>query len=251
MLDRNRPQIGFEMTASKPPEDQRAASAEPSPSQRPNPVRHNVKSKTLGGVLLAVFVAVYAFAQPLLNERLGWQLPGIERLVGDAAAPVDAGVERQVMERAQSPTGRDVESSEPLLGPQLPGGLLHGILVDQGNDRFRSPEGLLYVRGSQEGHRLKHLERHTVDDPGRPGRHGVFDGGMQGALMTIDKAYRKAKTGVQTSVEEEDGRTIYTVDMGTRVGFVGGSEGQRRRNPMARRVRLVLEQNRVITAYPI
>lgn len=52
-----------------------------------------------------------------------------------------------------------------------------------------------------------------------------------------------------TKVDHE--RTIYQVDMGGRVGFVGGREGERKGNPIARRVLLVLEGNRVITAYPL
>jgi hypothetical protein len=128
---------------------------------------------------------------------------------------------------------------------------LYGLLSDQGGKRYLSPAGLLYVPGSQEGHRLRHVERHVTDDPTRPGSHGVFDGGMPGALATIDQAYVKAQSGAQTTKREEDGRTIYTVDLGSRIGFVGGSEGKRRRNPMARRVRIVLDKNRVITAYPM
>ncbi|KAA5543833.1 hypothetical protein FYK55_11735 [Roseiconus nitratireducens] len=120
-----------------------------------------------------------------------------------------------------------------------------------GADRYRSPEGLLYTPGSAEGHRLEHLRRHTIDQPERPGPHGVFDGGMLGALQTIDSAYAKSKRGIQTTKRTDQGRTIYTVDLGHRVGFVGGREGQRRRHPMARRVRLVLEDARVITAYPL
>jgi hypothetical protein len=129
--------------------------------------------------------------------------------------------------------------------------LRYGLLVDEGGDRYRSPAGLLYTRGSQEGHRLKHLERHVVDDPSRPGSHGVFDGGMEGALATVDLAYKRALAGAKTTKQEEDGRVIYTVDLGKRVGFVGGSDGKRRKHPMARRVRLVLDRDRVITAYPM
>lgn len=131
------------------------------------------------------------------------------------------------------------------------GELRYGLLVDEGGERYRSPAGLLYTRGSQEGHRLKHLERHVVDDPSRPGPHGVFDGGMEGALATVDLAYQRALAGAKTTKQEEDGRVIYTVDLGKRVGFVGGSDGKRRKHPMARRVRLVLDQDRVITAYPM
>ncbi|TWU49600.1 hypothetical protein [Rubripirellula reticaptiva] len=129
--------------------------------------------------------------------------------------------------------------------------LEYGILREVSRDRFVSPAGLLYTPGSAEGHRLEHLRRHTEDDPGRPGSHGVFDGGMEGALTTIDRAFDRAKKKQKTTTTVDDGRTVYTVDMGGRVGYVGGRDGNRRRKPMARRVRLVVEGNRVITAYPM
>ena len=74
---------------------------------------------------------------------------------------------------------------------------------------------------------------------------------MAGALTTIDLAYERAKTGQRTTTEVDRDRIIYTVDLGKRVGYVGGSEGQRRGHPMARRVRLVLEGNHVVTAFPM
>ena len=128
---------------------------------------------------------------------------------------------------------------------------MYGLLREVALDRYLSPAGLLYTRGSAEGHRLEHLRRHTKDDPGRPGKHGVFDGQMEGALKTVDQAYERAKTGQRTTEKRDKARTIYTVDMGKRVGYVGGREGNRKRKPMARRVRLVLEGTRVITAYPL
>ena len=88
-----------------------------------------------------------------------------------------------------------------------------------------SPAGLQYTPGSAEGHRLKHLERHTKDQPSRPGSHGVFDGGMEGALKTVDRAYEKAKKGTQTTTKKDKGRTVYTVTMSGRVGYVGGRDG--------------------------
>jgi hypothetical protein len=128
---------------------------------------------------------------------------------------------------------------------------LHGILREISKDRFLSPAGLVYGPGSAEGHRLEHLRRHVEDDPGRAGSHGVFDGGMEGALTTIDGAYQRALSGQRTTTRSDGPRTIYTVDLGKRVGYVGGSEGQRRGNPMARRVRLVLEGNYFVTAFPL
>lgn len=151
-------------------------------------------------------------------------------------------------DRNSSSTTRDAVAVS--LGTSDPS-LKFGLLREMQPDRFISPAGLLYTPGSAEGHRLKHLERHTVDQPGRPGKHGVFDGGMGKALSVIDQAYTKAKANVRTTKSTDQGRIVYTVDMGKRIGFIGGRDGNQRRKPMARRVRLILDGNRVITAYPM
>ncbi len=158
----------------------------------------------------------------------------------------------QPVERSSAtPTSKPLSSVEenPLVAES--GELLYGILREVSRDRYLSPAGLMYTPGSAEGHRLEHLRRHTEDDVGRPGSHGVFDGDMAGALATIDRAYERALKKQKTTVTEEDGRKIYTVDMGGRIGFIGGQTGKQKRNPIARRVRMVIEGNRVITAYPM
>lgn len=129
--------------------------------------------------------------------------------------------------------------------------LRFGLLRPLGGDRYLSPAGLEYGPGGAEGHRLEHVRRHADDQPNRNGPHGVFDGGMRGALQTIDEAYRSAKSDRRTAARSAAERTVYTINLGRRIGFVGGREGKRRRNPDARRVRLVLEGHRVITAYPL
>ena len=295
------------------------------------PRRSRAKQTSIGGLILAGAATLYAIAQPKLNERYGWDLPGLsganppaagtgapsqtrpaqasptraapapaapapapgprtplpapQEARPNAARPDGVALDGDAKRNTQSPLrpvataknaspSRDfssrespqrepqpreassreanvLESRDPRGSRDSSGGRLYGMLADQGNERYLSPAGLLYTRGSQEGHRLKHLERHLEDDPSRPGSHGVFDGGMEGALAAIDLAYTRAKSGVKTTVEEEDGRTIYTVDLGKRIGYIGGSEGRRRKNPMARRLRLVIDQNRVITAYPM
>lgn len=297
------------------------------------PRRSRAKQTSIGGLILAGAATLYAIAQPKLNERYGWDLPGLsganppaagtgapsqtrpaqvnptraapapvapapapapgprtplpapQEARPNAARPDGVALDGDAKRNTESPLrpvataknaspSRDfssrespqrepqpreassreanvLESRDPRGSRDSSGGRLYGMLADQGNERYLSPAGLLYTRGSQEGHRLKHLERHLEDDPSRPGSHGVFDGGMEGALAAIDLAYTRAKSGVKTTVEEEDGRTIYTVDLGKRIGYIGGSEGRRRKNPMARRLRLVIDQNRVITAYPM
>lgn len=144
-------------------------------------------------------------------------------------------------------------TADPTADPKAADGdeLVYGLLREIRTDRYLSPQGLQYVPGSAEGHRLEHLRRHTEDQPSRPGKHGVFDGGMEGALVTIDDAYQRAKKNQRTTKQVDRDRTIYTVDMGRRIGYVGGRDGNRQRKPMARRVKMVLEGTQVITAYPL
>lgn len=226
-------------------------------TEQPFPPAKRGGRKSIGGLVLALLVAVYAVAQPRLNDHFGWQLPGFSTTTQTEPSSERPPAAAQPTPRGPSDTtASGTGPSRPVPAIASPANSdaaapLYGLLTEEGNERYRSPAGLLYTRGSQEGHRLKHLERHVADDPDRPGPHGVFDGGMPGALATVDAAYRQALTGTQTTRKDEDRRTVYTIDLGKRVGFVGGSEGQRRRNPIARRVRLVLEQDRVITAYPL
>jgi hypothetical protein len=45
---------------------------------------------------------------------------------------------------------------------------------------------------------------------------------------------------------------VYTIDMGRRVGYVGGRAGAAAGNPAANHIQLVVENgNQVISAYPI
>ena len=225
-----------------------------------NPQR--IGKSSLGAIGILVLVGVYSLAQPELNARFGWNLPSIRSNDSGEVAVVSqadrdaksssrnepSATARESTSTSQTNTG---SSSQTESEQDADSELLYGLLREVSNDRYISPAGLQYTPGSAEGHRLEHLRRHTKDDPSRPGSHGVFDGEMEGALKTIDRAYRKAKQGTRTTKSVDDGRTIYTVDLGGRIGFVGGRDGGRKRNPMARRVRIVLEGTRVITAYPM
>ena len=71
-------------------------------------------------------------------------------------------------------------------------------------------------------------------------------------LAVIDEAYLLALDGgPRVKLEREQRRTVYDVDMGRRIGYVGGREGKVRGHPAARGVRLVMEDDRLITAFPI
>lgn len=116
---------------------------------------------------------------------------------------------------------------------------------------FESTAGLLYVKGSADGHRLKHVMQHANDDLSKP-KHGVFEGDRDQILAVIDEAYEKTKKGGKdVRKSDEDGRTVYIVNLGRKIGYVGGQSGERTGNPDCRYVQLVLEdENVVITAYP-
>jgi hypothetical protein len=129
--------------------------------------------------------------------------------------------------------------------------LLHGLLRQLGREEYASPAGLRYTSGSAEGHRLQHLARHLEDQPDRSGRHGVFAGDMEQFLKSIDLTYTRAnERKPRTSMKREDERTIYEMTFDQPIGYIGGREGARLKRPRTDKLRLVTEQDRVITAFP-
>lgn len=127
----------------------------------------------------------------------------------------------------------------------------HGYLKSIGNEKFLSPSGLVYTRGSEEGHRLKHLARHLDDQPNRPGSHGVFQGSMPQVLKWIDEAYQAGKRKAPGArVRKDEEATIYEYTFAESIGYIGGSDGSQRNNPTTKRLRLVVQGQNVITAFP-
>lgn len=124
-------------------------------------------------------------------------------------------------------------------------------LVRGTRDEFRSTAGLMYVPGSADGHRLKHVLKHAEDNLSKP-VHGVFDGDRDQILEWIDKAYVMGKKGEKGARKESQrDRTVYTANLNERVGYVGGQKGKRNGNKECRYLRLVLENGaEVVTAYP-
>ncbi|MFV0442639.1 MAG: hypothetical protein ACK5Q5_03605 [Planctomycetaceae bacterium] len=125
-----------------------------------------------------------------------------------------------------------------------------GQLTNLGGKRFRSTAGLIYVQERSE-HRIDHVLRHGKDDQSRP-VHGVFNGDRDTILAVIDEAWQLAQKGRPPKVEVEDqgDRTVYVVDLGRKIGYMGGQAGKRKRFPPCRHLQLVVEGNEVVTAYP-
>jgi hypothetical protein len=203
--------------------------------------------------LLVVLVVGYVVAKPHLEKRFGRALPEIggtsvetrEERPGDDVDFHESAAERNGTGTsvAAAPSGRAADdSTDARLGE----------LREVSPRVFESAAGLRYRPGSEEGHRVDHVLTHAEDDPQRPGSHGVFDGDRAVILAVIDEAYLKAQRGGRdVKTDREDGRTIHTVNMQKRVGYVGGESGRRRDHPEARHVRLVLEGADIITAFPV
>lgn len=126
-------------------------------------------------------------------------------------------------------------------------------LADGKNESKVSPEGLVYTASRSGEHRTEHVLRHAADQPNRAGSHGVFKvGSDDDVFRLIDEAYRLIKSNSKQVTKEkmEDGKTPYVVDMKRVIGFKGGQSGKRAGNPELRKIKLILAENRVITAYP-
>ncbi len=128
-----------------------------------------------------------------------------------------------------------------------------GRLKYLGNETWESPLGLQYGPDAQYGNRIAHVLRHAGDQPLRVGEHGVFDAGRSGIVGVVDEAWAIAqKGGAGVVVSNVGNKAIYTVDMGRRIGWVGGQGGAALGNPAVNNVQLVIRNgNQVITGFPI
>ena len=161
----------------------------------------------------------------------------------DETAPADVQDDESVSDSTSESSSSDPESNSEDREP--------GELTEIRPRVFQSTAGLLYLPGSEEGHRLQHVMEHAEDEPERP-IHGVFEGDQAAILRNIDIAYQRVldkKSGVHA--EESRDRIAYTIDLRNRIGYVGGQVGKRNDYPECRYLKLVLEDgNEVITAFP-
>lgn len=185
---------------------------------------------------LAVIALGYFLVQPVLERSLGIDLPGLDDMAANTQSSGGPSANR--------PDAKEVRVTSS--------GELAKILSSRDRADYRSAAGLRYTPESQHGHRLKHLMAHCQDEPGRPGQHGVFDSNDAATVVAlVDEAYLQAQTGRDTRTQREEDRIVYDVNLRKRIGYVGGSSGKRKGNPPARHIRLVIQGDRLITAFPI
>lgn len=212
---------------------------------------------TKWAVVLVGIAIAYVVLQPQLNQWFGWSLPSVAALNGDEkAAKKEAKTATKTPTKEATPERKPAPPTKTDPQPQEDtsdneSDPLYGFLQEVGRNRYESPAGLVYAPGSEEGHRLKHIARHLEDQPNRPGSHGVFKGGMKQFLTTIDQAYARAKAGDKgTTMSDDDGSMVYEVTFDKAIGFVGGEAGRRKKNPAAKKLKLVVRGSNVITAFP-
>jgi hypothetical protein len=121
-----------------------------------------------------------------------------------------------------------------------------------GKDAWLSPAGLRYEGRDPDGRtRVEHVLRHARDIPSRDGPHGVFNGGPDRVFAVIDEAWRRAQRDrIRPEIERD--RSLYTIPMGRRIGYLGGRAGAQRGHPPLSNLFLVIETRtkNVITAFP-
>ena len=181
-------------------------------------------------VVLCVGVVLYvAIIRPMAERSFGISLPELVELEGDQPSQKP---------RDDSSGIQNAEASD--------------LLEPIGRNRYRSPAGIVYGPGSAHGHRFDHLMAHTRNEPDRVGSHGVFSpGDAETVVALLDEAYKLAESGSAEKTSFDEGRTTYTVDLGRKIGYIGGQSGARRGQPSASHMRLVLSSDRLITAYPV
>jgi len=202
---------------------------------------------------------------PLTGPRLTWSkfalvavvlLLAAYRFYAENDQPVV--VDRAVAGDRSKPADRSVEANRPRAEarPRSEAGSASSNLSNQtylkpvGKHDLQSPAGLVYGMGGGGEHRVDHVMRHARNDLSRPS-HGVFDGDQTTILKLIDEAYQMVKEKSKYVKVESSGRNLeYTISIGRKIGYEGGEKGQRSNNRPLRVLRLILDGNRVITAYP-
>jgi hypothetical protein len=214
----------------------------------------NIDWKRIAGIAIVVLIVGYQYSRPHLERFFERDLPSIsgedDRQNGSNGPSATASRDNDSRYDAQLPSsssrGQTQSNSNSNSGKNQSGDFLRSV----GKNRFESPAGLVYTMGPRGEHRVDHVLRHGRDMPERP-VHSVFDGGRNDILAVIDEAYSLVKSNSPRARSSNSrGNDEHTVRMQRKVGYEGGQKGKRKGYPALENVKLILDGNRVITAYP-
>lgn len=200
-------------------------------------------------MVIAALVFGYEYSRPTLEGWFNVDLPAINRRGNRGGGHADSNQNYDDRYEATLPSATSNSGGGPI---QLSSGG-NFQLKEVGRDRYQSPAGLLYTMGPRGEHRIEHVMRHAHDQPNRP-THGVFigDGDQDTVLKLVDDAYELVKSkSPRAQYESSKGNDKYDVDMQRKVGFEGGQKGKHSNNRSLNKVRMILDGNRVITAFPV
>lgn len=194
---------------------------------------------------------VYHFSRPTLERWLGRDLPSITQNDNDNRSQSNDHSYDAKLPAASGDNSSSGNSSQSGSSNQLganPGKAARAWLKDIGGNKYQSPAGLVYTGGRE--HRVDHVLLHCVDNPSKP-THGVFVGDAVTVMKMVDEAYEMVKAGSRKVDSDKQGdKMTHTCEMGRVVGHTGGRKAERSGRKELKRVKLVLADNRVITAYP-
>ena len=194
-------------------------------------------------IAIALIYFGYSYSKPTLERWFNVSLPAI----------ANQDKKRDGGNNSPSPSSSSDGGSYKVTLPTDANSSGKFALKEVGRDRYETPAGLLYTMGPRGEHRIEHVMRHAKDQPNRP-VHGVFTGGgdQDAVLQIVDDAYSLVKSkSPRAKYESSDGKDKYDVDMQRKVGFDGGQKGKRNNQRSLNKVRMILDGNRVITAFPV
>lgn len=198
---------------------------------------------------LIALAAVYHFSRPTLEKWFNTSLPSIYQN-DNRQANQDSNSDKSDKDyTAKLPGAQSNGQQENGTSLKDLGKAARSWLKDIGRNNYKSPAGLIYGGGRE--HRVDHVLLHCKDNPSKP-THGIFVGGAVEVMQMIDEAYETAKSGsgdVDTN-KEGGGKVTHTVGMGRVVGHTGGKKAKRQGRKELRKIKLVLADDRVITAFP-
>jgi hypothetical protein len=228
------------------------------------------KQKSIGSTILILIVAVAYMAlkpkvEKWLENRNGGKVDSglVQNTDGKASGPVNLDRLKQIdlptVGGTQPPTSgtnpvqksptsnRQSQTTNTAKVDSAEVSSSTNVLTKVGR-AYHSKAGLIYGPGKE--HRRDHVLRHARDDLSKPA-HGVFDDEAS-VFALVDEAYEKVKKNSRDvkSTKERD-RMAHVVKMGRRIGFKGGRTGKQRGNGPLTKIKIILvEGNKVITAYP-
>jgi len=208
----------------------------------------NIDWKRIAGIAIVVVIVGYQYSRPQLERWFQRDLPSLsneDNQHGHGGPNATSNHDADLRYDAKLPGGAN-DSASKSSNQNQSGDFLRSV----GSNKFESPAGLLYTMGPRGEHRVDHVLRHGRDMPERP-VHSVFDGGRNDILAVIDEAYSLVKSNSpRVRSSNSRGNDEHTVRMQRKVGYEGGQKGKRKGYPSLDNVKLILDGNRVITAYP-